>query len=202
MEQSVKKRLPRLEIETAKLGNGLVLSGDESRNADSIAIMGSVRAGAIYGEPSKFGTAELIARLLTRGSKLGGTAASIARRIEELGATLQFSNNDERVRFTARCHYSDIDLLLDIISECLANPSFPEDQIGVAKAELVSDLDAEKDETRTLVFRKLMSMIYEEGKPYGRNSLGSQSDVARISRSDIISFYEKYYRPSSTLIVA
>ncbi len=194
--------LPAVEIKSEVLENGLKFSANESKDVDSVAINGSVRAGAIYDEQRKFGTAELVSRLLTRGTRKNPLASDISKRIEEMGATLQFANDDERVRFTARCHSSVIRELLEIIAECLTTPSFSSDQLELTKAEIISDLDAEKDETRTTAYRHLMSLIYGDGKPFGRNPMGEVDDIKAISAEDITQFYDDYYTPSSTLIVA
>lgn len=191
-----------MDIKSEVLENGLLFSANESKDVDSIALSGSVRAGAIYDHQGKFGTAEIVSRLLTRGTKTHPIASVISKKIEEMGATLQFTNDDERVRFTARCHSSVIREMLEIIADCLTTPSFSSDQIELTKAEIISDLDAEQDDTRTRAHRLLMSLIYGEGKPFGRNPMGEADHIKTISDHDIAEFYNDLYAPNSTLIVA
>jgi zinc protease len=191
-----------VEIDSFTLENGLKFSANVSKDIDSIALSGSVRAGAVYDEEGKSGTAEIVSRLLTRGTKKDPSALGVPRRIEEIGAALQFTNDDERIRFTAKCHSSAIHELMKIIAECLTGPSFSEDQIELTKAEIISDLEGELDDTRTRAHRLLMGLIYGEGKPFGRNPMGKLSDIKAISAVDIKEFYVNYYVPSSTLIAA
>lgn len=195
--------LQSIEIRSETLNNGLRFSADESENSTgSVALVGSIRAGANRDEPDKFGTAELVSRLLTRGTKSDPSSASIARKIEEIGATLQFSNNDERVKFSAKCHSSVLPDLLKIISDCLLNPLFPSDQIELSKAEIISDLDQEEDDTRSQAHQTLMSMIYGGDKIYGRNSMGKKENIKNLTREDLASFYDQFYSPKSTIIAA
>jgi zinc protease len=194
--------LPQIEIKSATLENGFALSANESKNVDSVNFSGSIRAGSIYDEEGKFGTAEIVSRLLTRGTKSDPSASAVSKKIEELGATLQFTNEDERVRFTAKCHSSVVRELLKIMSECMMAPSFTQYQIEFTKAEIISDIEAEQDETRTRAYRLLMPLIYGEKSPLGRNPMGDTSHIRAVSSEDIAEFYNKYYLPSRTLLVA
>lgn len=190
-----------VEIEKDRLDNGLTVCSNKSNEMGSVSFVGSIKAGAIYDKDGKLGTSELVARLLMRGnSKL--SASKISHRIEEIGAGLEFTNNDERVKFTAKCHSSKTDELLRLISECIQSPSFPPEQIDLAKAEVTSDLASEEDETRAMAYRELLSLIYGKGKTYGRNSMGERKDLERVAEEDIRLFFNEHYGPNSTLIVA
>jgi zinc protease len=194
--------LPSVEIKSLILENGLTFSASESKSVDYISFSGSIRAGAIYDKEGEYGTAEIVSRLLTRGTKADPSVSAISKKTEEIGAALQFNNEDERVRFTARCHCSVVRELLKIISECLTTPSFNPDQIELTKAEIISDIDAEQDDTRSRAQRLLMPLIYGQRNPFGRNSLGDTSHIKTISSEDIAEFYDEYYAPNVTLIAA
>lgn len=193
---------PAIEIKSQTLDNGLVFSGNESMETDSIALTGSIKAGAIYDKLGKFGTAEFVSRLLTRGTRSNVTSPALSERIEAMGATVQFTNEDERVRFRARCHSSNIREMIKILAECLMTPLFSPDQVELTKAEIISNIEEERDDTRTIAHRQLMSLVYGEGKPFGRNSMGEVKDIKTISREDILNFYNENYAPNTTLIVA
>jgi zinc protease len=194
--------LPPVEIQSVTLENGLRFSANETKDVDSITFSGSIRAGSIYDKEGKLGTAEIVSRLLTRGNKSNPRTSILSRKIEEIGATLQFANEDERVRFSARCHSSVVSNLLEIISECIMAPAFAPEQIELTRAEIISDIDSELDETRTRAHRLLMPLIYGETNPFGRNPLGDSSHLKDISSKDIMKFHDENYAPNETLIVA
>ncbi len=191
--------LQEIDLQRDTLSNGAVLIANANNTTRSVAFVGSVKAGAMHDEIGKFGTAELVARLLNRGtSEMSST--ELSKRVEEMGATLQFSNYDESVSFSGRCHSENVGRLLGILAECLSKPAFPPDEVEKTRAELLADLEAERDETRTAAYRGLASLIYGRTMPYGRNSLGTIEDVLRVTREEIISFHERFYRPESLIL--
>ena len=180
----------------------VILDERHGKTASSIAFAGSTKAGAMHDEKGRFGTAEMVARLLNRGTESGLTSSEVSDRVEELGATLQFSNYDESVGFTARCHARNGGRLLEILADCLANPSFPGEEVEKTRAEVIANLEEERDETRTTAYRELAALVFGREKPYGRNTLGSLQDIKRLTREELKAFHEAHYSPDSTILVA
>ena len=84
----------KIEIKQEKLQNELTLVSNEVSDSETVAISGSIKSGAICDAEGSFGAAELVARLLTRGTSKK-SASEISQSIEELGATLSFENRDD-----------------------------------------------------------------------------------------------------------
>lgn len=192
--------LQGLELKRQKFQNGMVAIGNTDSSIGSIAIRGSIEAGAICDENGKFGTAELVTRLLTRGTSKYN-AGKISEMVEELGATLDFSNHDETVVFAARCHSRTLKEILNVISACITDPLFPQEELDRAQDEIIAQIKADDDDTRSVAYRELAGLIYGKDAPYGKNSMGKTEDLKKITRQDIKSFYEANYS-SSKLIFA
>lgn len=179
----------------------MLLLTSQNKNVDFVTIVGSIKAGTMYEAQGKSGSAELVSRLLMRGSgSLSGEV--VAERIEEMGATLQFSNYDESVNFTAKCQTDHAKNLLTIISDCISNPKFAEEELEKTRKEIIADLEAEKDDTRTTAYRELMGLIFGIDGPYGRNSLGKIEDLRRLTKEDVKEFYERFYSPRGLILSA
>ncbi|HZW57335.1 MAG TPA: pitrilysin family protein [Nitrososphaerales archaeon] len=195
-----------VDLKRHRLENGLVVVFDQRNGRNeatpSIAFAGSVRAGAMFDEEGRLGTAEMVARLLNRGTQNGSTSFEVAEKIEEMCATLQFSNYDESVVYTARCHVENAGRLLQVINDCLANPSFPTEEVEKTRAEVIANLEEEKGETRTTAYRELMALIFGKDKPYGRNTLGTLEDIVKITREEVKGFHEAHYSPEVAILVA
>ncbi|MFI5419552.1 MAG: M16 family metallopeptidase [Nitrososphaerales archaeon] len=185
-----------IELRQEKLQNGLSLISNEVLDTETVAISGSIKSGAMCDEPGKFGTAELAARLLTRGTKTR-SASQISQSIEELGATLSFENHDETVSFSARCYFGVLDQILELIGECLTDPAFPEEEISLYKNEILADIKSQEDDTRASAYRKLNSIIFGKDASYGRDPLGLAEDLQRLTRNDLIGFHREKYDPAT-----
>jgi zinc protease len=148
------KRLNNLELKREVFENGFVLLSNEISDSETVAISGSIKSGAICDEKGRFGAAELVSRLLMRGTQTR-TAAEISQKIEESGATLSFDNRDESVYFSSRCYYGVLDDVLEILGESLMQPSFPETEILLSRNEILSEIKAQGDDTRSSAYRRL-----------------------------------------------
>jgi zinc protease len=179
--------------------NGFAFIGAEVKETETIAILGSVKAGTISDVPEKSGRAELTSRLLMRGSK-EHTASQLSQRIEEAGATLSFDNRDESVSFSARCHHSVLEEVLSTIAECVNQPAFPAEEIGIAKNEIITDIKSEEDDTRSTAYRQIMALLYGADFPYGRNPLGNPKSIQGLTREDLKAFHEENYGPQKMVL--
>ncbi|HXQ91382.1 MAG TPA: pitrilysin family protein [Nitrososphaerales archaeon] len=186
------KRFKNLELKREVFENGFVLLSNKISDSETVAISGSMKSGAICDEKGRFGIAELVSRLLMRGTKQH-TGSEISQKIEESGATLSFDNRDESVYFSSRCYIGVLDDVLEILGECLMQPSFPEIEIALSRNEILSEIKAQSDDTRTSAYRRLFELIFGSDEPYGRDSLGIPDDLNRLTREDLVRFHEENY---------
>ena len=150
-------------------------------------------------EPGKFGAAELVSRLLLRGTK-NHNAGQLSQSLEGAGSTLEFANRDESVTFSGRCYYGALNELLGTVREALTEPLFPEEEIDGARDEILSEIRSEEDETRSMAYKEVMGLIYGKDMPYGRDSLGTAKDLERLTRNDLRLFYDENYHPSRVVL--
>jgi zinc protease len=190
-----------IELFHTKLSNGIRIIANPNDSGSAVALTGSIKAGTMFDPQFGYGTAELVSRLLVRGTKKH-SGDEISQRIEEMGATLQFSNYDETVSFSGRCHVDHLSRLLEIASDCIVEPSFSDEEVRKTKSEILSDLEAERDETRTMAYKGLMELEYGKDKPYGKNTLGVFEDVERLNSEDTRKFHEEYYNPDAMILAA
>lgn len=200
-ENESKTTISSIELLHTTLSNGIRIIANPNSSGASVALTGSIKAGTMFDPPFGYGTAELVSRLLVRGTRKH-SGDTISQRIEETGATLEFSNYDEIVSFSGRCHVDHLSRLLEIASDCIIEPSFIDEEVRKTKAEIFSDLEAERDETRTMAYKGLMELEYGRDKPYGKNSLGVFEDVERLNSEHARKFHEEYYNPNSMILAA
>jgi zinc protease len=192
------KRLNNLELKREVFENGFVLLSNEISDSETVAISGSIKSGAICDEKGRFGAAELVSRLLMRGTQTR-TAAEISQKIEESGATLSFDNRDESVYFSSRCYYGVLDDVLEILGESLMQPSFPETEILLSRNEILSEIKAQGDDTRSSAYRRLSELIFGQDEPYGRDSLGIPDELNRLTIEDLVRFHRENYVPDRAI---
>ncbi len=199
MSESALASLGTPELQREVFGNGIVLLSNRVPTSETVAISGSVKAGTIFDPIGFSGTAELVSRLLMRGTT-SSSGAQISQKIEEVGATLSFDNRDESVSFSSRCYYGALDVVLGIIGECLIHPSFPEKELTLSRNEILSEIKANEDDTRSAAYKHLAALVFGEGAPYGRDPLGKPEELGNLARNDLARFHEENYLPGRMII--
>jgi predicted Zn-dependent peptidase len=97
---------------------------------------------------------------------------------------------------------AQLDSAMALFADIALHPAFPAaDLERVRKARLTS-LQQLRDRGPSIADRAYATALYGEQHPYGRPLAGTEASIAAVSRADLQSFYDTYYRPNNaTLLV-
>jgi zinc protease len=193
-----RRALPR--IQESMLDNGLRLLVSENRNSPAAVVRGSLKAGGALEADEAAGVANLTAVTLRRGAG-GRTGDEIAELAESVGGQISFWSSSERVSFAAKCLAEDLPLLIQVLADCLRAPTFPPEQIELARGEIITGLKDELDDPRAMAEHDLHEIAYPAGHPYHGNPSGRLETVTKLSRDDLVAFHRNNYGPR-TMIAA
>ena len=191
-------RTASLPAKRIVLNNGLVLFVLPKPSLPLVNVQMIIRAGALYDSDEKAGTASLVADLLDEGTTRR-SATQIADEIEFVGGSLHTGAGDDWATASLRILKKDLSLGLDLLSDVLLHPSFPEEELERKRSETLGSFEAEKDEPGIIGRKAFMELVFGD-HPYHRPSEGTEESVPRISREDLVMFYEKYYRPNNIIM--
>jgi len=120
--------------------------------------------------------------------------------LESSGASLGFSAGVHSTRFGGKALVEDLDLLLDILKDCLEHPRFPPDQVERVRALLLANLAIRAQDTAAMASLAFDQIMYPD-HPYSRPEDGFMETVERIDREDLIRFHQDFYGPRGMVIV-
>jgi zinc protease len=180
------------------LENGMVVLLSEKHAIPSVTINIIIKAGQIEEPAEKAGLAGLTAALLTEGTKKR-TASQIAEEIEFVGGSIGASGGDDYATVSLTVLRKDLDLGLDILSDILINPIFPEDEIGRKIKETKAAIEKQKDEPSVVAGKDFARLLFGD-HPYGRPAEGVPESLDRITRDDIMMFHASYYAPNNAIM--
>jgi predicted Zn-dependent peptidase len=195
---------PTLTVPTItmrELPNGLkivVVEQHELPIADAIL---EIRTGGEADPAGKMGTAALTSALLPEGT-VSRQALAIADQAAYLGVRVGANSGWEQSTVSLHTPTSQLDSALALFADIALHPAFPPaDLERVRKARLTS-LQQLRDRGPSIADRAFASALYGDQHPYGRPLAGTEASVASISRGDLETFYNTYYRPNNaTLLV-
>lgn len=187
-----------LDIKRTELSNGLIVLNSEYKSLPIVMVTLVIKAGSINESAEKSGLANLVAELLTEGTK-NRTSREISEEIDFIGASLNVSASADYTMVKLSILKKDLQKGFEIFSDILLNPVFPENEIMRKKEHIKGFLRQFEEDPSFLANRALKKQIFGE-HPYGRVLEGSVNTIDRIGRADIIAFYSSYYSPNNSIL--
>lgn len=182
---------PQIELghyESFALPNGLKVFVVENNELPRVSFSLVLNVDPVL-EKEKVGYVNAAADLLQRGT----TSRSKQRIDEELdfiGATVSVGPSG----LYASSLKKHTPKLLEIVSDVLLSPSFPESELEKIKKEIISGLAAKKDNPDAISANLVNAVVYGKNHPYGE--IMTEESVAKITREDCKKYYETYMRPN------
>lgn len=181
-----------------ELENGIVILVKENPASPSVIISGFHLAGAVHEHPAQAGLAEITAQALTRGTRQRGFQ-EIYSAVESIGASLAFGAGNHSSSFYAKGLAEDLDLLLDLMGECMLSPSFPKAQVDRLRGERLTGLAIRDQNTRARSSMAFYELAYAD-HPYAIPTDGTQDSVGGLTRADLVAFHRRLYGPRGMVL--
>jgi zinc protease len=180
------------------LPNGIVLLVAERPAVPIVAVRVYMRAGSIYDPPDQAGLANLTGAVLTRGTAKR-TGPELDSAIEFVGASLQAGASRDGLSVSLTAQKKDMTLGLDLLSEVVLTPAFPEAEVTRKVAEIQAAIKRSEEDPNTVAARALSRLIFQ-GHPYGLPIEGTRETVGRLTRDGVVKFYRERARPDATIV--
>jgi zinc protease len=145
-----------------------------------------------------------IEELAVRAGAAGGTERldrdGFARRLADLGSTIDASAGDDYSVFAAKSLLSNWDATSELLVDVFRRPALPEDEIEVQRRLLLSRLQHEQQEPDgRLDFLAHASLF--KGHPYEHRAVGTLETVAALKRDQLLAHLGKLRETSRLLLV-
>lgn len=193
-------QFPRFERHV--LDNGITVIVAPVRRLPVVSVVAVIDATALDDPANLEGVAELTAQALREGTK-ARDGLKLALDLEKRGTSVEAGADWDSTLVSMTVLKDRLDSAFKIFAEVLISPAFREEDIERLKAERLAERMQILAEPRGLADESFARFIYAEGSRYGEPMSGSASSVSRITRQDVVEFYERGYVPETvTLIVA
>src|SRR5574342_884711 len=126
---SVPPSLPGPEdIHRQVLPNGITVLARANFNSSAVSMNGYIHVGSLAEPDEKLGLADFTASALMRGTE-ERTFDEIFNALESVGASFGYDSGTHTTSFGGRALAEDLGLLLELLSETLRSPAFPEHEV-------------------------------------------------------------------------
>ena len=196
-KEILRVKLPRPK--EVKLDNGLDILVLERHKLPTVAFMLWIKTGALD-DPSKLpGLAMFTADMLREGTT-HRSSAQIAKDVDDIGASLgasaDFGRNLSTV--TASGLVENTDRILELMSDVVLNPTFPEDELAKYKKRQLAGLQQMRSEPSFLARERFYSVLY--GNFPASEVAPTPASVDNLTRADMEKFHSEYYAPNNAIL--
>ena len=186
------------DFEEFTLDNGLEVIFLEHRSQPVTSVALYSRAGSSADPEDRLGLASLTAAVLTQGTE-SRSADEISETIEGVGASLSASASRDWTTVSTTTLAEHLPLALELVSDVALEPTFPDDEVDLARTRALSSLRETLSQGPALANRRFQREVYGGEHPYGLSR--TEETVGAMERDDLVAFHEGAFRPGNALLV-
>ena len=177
----------------ATLGNGVTVFVREIHDHPVVAVRAGVLAGARMETPENNGINNLIANLMTMGTK-HLTGEEMARRLDALGVNISGFSGYNTLGIKGAFRADTLREGLELITDCLFNATFPQQELQREKEFVMENIRTVEDSPSRVAFDMMRKGLFGD-HPYGMTTDGSLASITHISRSDLVEYAQRFLSP-------
>ena len=186
-----------MKIHTQTLPNGIrVIHQQTDSPAAHFGII--LNTGSRDELPGEQGIAHFIEHVIFKGTKKR-KAFHVLSRIEDVGGELNAYTTKEETAVYATFLNEHYDRSMELISDIIANSTFPERELEREKEVVMEEINSYKDSPSELIFDDFDELLFD-GHPIARNILGTPKLVKSFNRERILRFIDKNYHTDEMVL--
>jgi zinc protease len=186
------------EIEKVTLENGLTLLLKRDPSVPIVHFKMFGHGGQRFEPAALNGISSFTMHLLSKGTRRR-TKRDIAETIEGLGGSLSSGSGRNAYYVSLAVLKDDVKTGLELMAEILQDPSFPPEEIEKQRQDTllaIRRLDESWQNEVERIFRK----HYYQDHPYKNDVIGTQEEIKKLDRRDIVDFYHRMVMPNNAVL--
>jgi zinc protease len=190
-------------MQSTKLSNGLKIVLAERHTAPVVNFSLLVNSGYAADPANASGTASFSQRMLEEGTPTRDSL-KISEELESLSANFNAGANLDWASVNLNTLKSTMDKALEIYSDLILHPSFPEKEFVRLQKERMAAIQREKVTPVAMALRVSPVLLYGKDHPYGVpfTGTGTEASVSRMTRENLAKFHDTWFKPNnSTLLI-
>ncbi|MEW6009371.1 MAG: pitrilysin family protein [Candidatus Omnitrophota bacterium] len=188
----------KAQIKKINLDNGLRVLLLEDKRLPIINLKVAFLGGLLSENKENNGISNLTSRLLVKGTKTK-TAYEISRLIDSWGANLTSFSGNNSFGISINTLKENLPDTLRLIYEIITSPAFDPGEIEKEKLIIFSLLKKQQEDIFTIGSLLLKKELYKDHQ-YGLNELGRIETVSRLTRENLMDFYQQHISANNMVI--
>ena len=171
----------------------------EDHRLPLVSVRLAIHPGSVKDPADRPGLTGIMANLLTEGTT-SRKSRQIAEEVASIGATLSAGSNSDYLTVGASALATYTSAILDLLADVTLNPTFPEEELALAKENTKQGLIQQRAQPSFLASERTARVLFGE-HPYSVISPTDES-IDVTNREEIVRFHQQSFVPNrATLIV-
>ncbi len=179
------------------LTNGMKLFGIENSEVPLVQFEINMKGGLLLDDPEKVGVANLVARLMTKGTQ-NKTPEELEEAIEQLGADINVSANRENITISGNSLARNYAKTMELVEEIITEPRWDAKEFELTQQSIISRIKQQQANPNNIATNAYNLLIYGKDHIFSQNILGSENTVNSITIDDLKNYYAANFSPSVT----
>lgn len=182
------------------LDNGLRVVTRQLDGFESMSCGYWVQAGTVREQKPINGISHFLEHMSFKGTDTR-TAKEIAEAIESVGGYLNAYTSRERTVYLSKVLAQDGRIALDILSDMMLNPSFPEDELKREREVVLQEIYQSSDAYDDVVYDNFQAMAFAN-QSLGWPVLGEVDTVSKMTAEDLREYRRHFYNADNMVFSA
>ncbi len=180
------------------LENGIRVVTETHSWAKTVHVGFFIECGTKHELEGQTGMAHFTEHMVFKGTA-DKSPLDIVLDIEKAGADINAHTSREYTSFTTTGLKESLPLCLNTLTDLVFNADFKEDEFEREKGVVIQEIDMSKDNLEDHIFDLFFELTFK-GHPVSRNILGTKKSLKKITRDDLVNYYEECYQTSKMII--
>jgi len=180
-----------------ELSNGIKLITIK-KDSQIAAVHAGINIGSLFEEKQEKGIAHFIEHMLFKGTE-SRTNEKLNSDLENLGGEYNAYTDFNCTVYSATILSEELENSLTLFGDMLLNSTFPKIEIEKERGVILSEIRTSKDDIEDLSFKRVNEIAFKDS-PLREDTIGSENIIRKITRKQLVDFYNKYYVPNNCVI--
>lgn len=198
LHESISKK--KLDLHQFTLKNGLTVILLQDTSKPKVLLQVAYDVGSAAETSEERGLAHLVEHMIFKGTK-NLSEVDIDEISRKFGAEYNAFTSQDITAYYFEVEKNSWTHFLDILSECMFFSKFEQEHLASELKAVVQELNLFADDIESKIAEKAVELTFPPNHPYHYPVIGFKNTLANCSVTNLISFYEKHYKPENATLI-
>lgn len=188
-----------LDYNVYKLDDGQTVIIKQVKNNPIVTIDTWIKTGSINENDLNNGVSHFLEHLFFKGTE-AHPPGDFDKILESKGAETNAATSKDFTHYYVTIPSNYFDLAMDLHSDMLLHPLIPRKELEKERKVVMEEIAKDANNPGQKVYENLNNMLFKT-HPYKRKVIGTNEIIGKISREEILDYYNTHYAPQNMITI-